>query len=243
MKLWITGIVTGVLFLVIAFSFMSYKSTDQSAVIRVRKCADFMITGDGSNAAWQSTDWIDLPQRSSDGPTLITQLKVLYSDSGMYFLFHNDDRKITSTMNADFMDLWKEDVVELFLWPDESMPAYFEYELSPLNYELPLLISNEDGNLTRWMPFHYESDRKTRHATSVTGGEKKSGATITSWTAEIFIPYPLLRPLNNFRPSAGKHWRANFYRMDYDSGHGAWSWQPTVVNFHEYNRFGTLIFE
>lgn len=166
MKRWITGIIAGVLSLVIAFSFMGYRTTDQSGVIRVKKCADFAVTGDGSSPAWQNTDWIDLPQRSAGGPTLDTRFKVLYSDSGMYFLFHNEDRKITSTMNADFMDLWKEDVVELFLWPDESMPAYFEYELSPMNYELPLLISNEEGNLTRWMPFHYESDRKTQHGGS-----------------------------------------------------------------------------
>ena len=41
---------------------------------------------------------------------------------------------------GDFLDLYNEDVVEVFLWPDESFPVYFEYEVSPLNYELPIII-------------------------------------------------------------------------------------------------------
>ena len=37
------------------------------------------------------------------------------------------------------MDLWNEDVFEVFLWTDERYPVYFEYEISPLNHELPIL--------------------------------------------------------------------------------------------------------
>jgi Carbohydrate family 9 binding domain-like len=215
---------------------------DDSAM-KIMKCQDFKVSGDGSNEAWRKTAWVQLTQRGGLDKPLNTIMKVLYSDTGMYFLFNSEDKLLTATMSADFMDLWVEDVVEIFLWPDESMPAYFEYELSPLNYELPILISNENDNLTRWQPFHYEADRKTQHATSVTGGEKKSKSPITGWTAEIFIPYALMRPLNNIKPSSGTRWRGNFYRVDYDNGRVPWSWQLTTKNFHEYQRFGTLIFE
>ena len=37
------------------------------------------------------------------------------------------------------MDLWNEDVFEVFLWTDERYPVYLEYEISPLNHELPIL--------------------------------------------------------------------------------------------------------
>ena len=79
------------------------------------------------------------------------------------------DRKLTATMNEDFMDLWNEDVFEVFLWTDERHPIYFEYEISPLNQELPILIPNFGGQFLGWRPWHYEKDRLITKATSVTG--------------------------------------------------------------------------
>ncbi|HEY1166294.1 MAG TPA: carbohydrate-binding family 9-like protein [Chitinophaga sp.] len=206
---------------------------NDATVLKVKATADFQVTGDGSHANWNRTEWITLPQRSGNTP-LATKVKMLYSQSGVYVLFQCSDQRITATMKADFMDLWKEDVVEVFLWPDENSGTYFEYEISPLNYELPILISNNKGALCRWMPFHYEADRKTQHAVS----KQSSG-----WTAECYIPYTLLRPLNNIQPQRGTRWRANFYRVDYDSGEAEWSWQLTGPSFHEYEKFGTLLFE
>ena len=56
--------------------------------------------------------------------------------------------------------------------------------------------------------------------------------------------YTLLHPLPNVPPGPGTRWRANFYRMDYDDGkHSRWHWAPTEVNFHEYERFGVIMFE
>jgi hypothetical protein len=108
-------------------------------------------------------------------------------------------------------------------------------------------VSNIDGELLHWIPFansyHEEHDRIIRHKTSVKGGEKVSGAEIDSWTAEFFIPFKLLHPLENIFPESGTEWRANFYRIDYDHGMTPWSWQPYETNFHDYNNFGTIVFE
>lgn len=211
--------------------------------IKIKKTANFKITGDGSSQNWNNTEWINIPLRSGTR-SLETKAKILYSDSGIYYFFFCQDDKITSTMTADFLDLWKEDVVEVFLWPDESITVYFEYEISPLGYELPILISNENMDLVRWMPFHYDADRKTAHGTSVLGGEKKSNAGITAWTAEFYIPFKLLRPLKNISPRPGTKWRTNMYRFDYDDNNRvSFSWQLTERGFHDYPKFGTLIFE
>lgn len=212
-------------------------------ILKVKKISDFEINGEGTHEKWSRAEWVKLPQRQISRESLETQIKTLYSETGIYFLFECQDKKITSTMDADFMDLWTEDVVEVFLWPDETFPVYFEYEISPMNYELPILISNDKGDLVRWQPFHYDEDRKTRHATSVKGGEKKSNETISSWTAEFFIPYKLLKPLTNVPPEYGTTWRANFYRMDYDHGQNSWSWKLTGESFHEYEKFGVLVFD
>lgn len=219
----------------------------KDAVAVVKKTSDFAITGDGAADNWLKTEWIELNQLTNhekrDG--LLTKAKVLYSDTGIYFLFHCEDEILTATMDSHFMELWREDVVEVFLWPDESEVTYFEYELSPLNYELPILVGNVEGKQSHWIPFDYsyKDERKTLHKTSVKGGEKQSGAHITEWTAEFFIPFELLRPLNNIFPESGTSWRANLYRIDYDKGTTHWAWQPIQTNFHDYERFGTFLFE
>ena len=131
-------------------------------------------------------------------------------------------------------------MAEAFFWTDERVPIYFEYELSPLNYELPILVPNIKGNFLGWRPWHYEGSRRTRHATHIS----KNGEDITAWTAEFFIPYALLKPMMNVPPQKGTRWRANFYRIDYDENTVTWQWKMVQnENFHDYERFGTIVFD
>ncbi|MBI1901742.1 MAG: amidohydrolase family protein [Planctomycetia bacterium] len=213
-------------------------------VLRVRPTDDFELSGDGSAAVWTQTDWEALSPRG-DGLPYDARFKLLYSKTGLYVLFHGTDRKLTAAFTKDFEELWKEDVCELFVWPDESQPAYFEYEISPLAAELAIQVANADGKLLRWRPYHDDdASRKTRRATAAAGGEKSPGASVTGWTAEAFIPYELLRPLGNAVPSPGTRWRANFYRVDYDDGRATgWDWSRVGRSFHDYRNFGTLVFE
>lgn len=211
--------------------------------LTVKAVDDFQVTGTGDHAAWAAAEWVPMRRRQPDGLPYDTRFKVLYSNTGLYFLMDGTDKKVTSTMAEDFMDLWNEDVYEVFLWTDEKHPIYFEYEISPLNRELPILIPNFGGKFLGWRPWHYDGERKTRKATSVTGGQKQSGAAIEGWRAEFFIPYTLLNPLQNVPPKAGTRWRANFYRMDYDGGtRTQWDWAPVGQSFHEYEKFGELVF-
>lgn len=212
--------------------------------LSVKPAQDFEVSGTGEHAAWRDTEWTPLRRRQPDGHPYETRFKALYSTTGMYFLMEGTDRKVTATMTEDFMNLWTEDVFEVFLWTDERYPVYFEYEISPLNRELPILIPNFGGQFLGWRPWHYEGERLTRKATSTTGGPKESGAAIEAWRAEFFIPYALLRPLQNVPPKAGTRWRANFYRVDHDGGTSvSWDWARVGKSFHEFRSFGTLIFE
>lgn len=220
-----------------------YSSNPEPGSTSIKKCNDFKITGDGSSSEWKNTEWLIVSQQGR-GPSLYsTTVKVLYSESGIYFLFNCEDIKLTSTLQGDFLDLYNEDVVEVFLWPDESFPVYFEYEVSPLNYELPIIIPNYKGTFYGWKPWHYEGERLTKHETSVTGGSRISGGTVSGWMAEFYIPFKLLVPLNNVPPVSGTKWRANMYRIDYDNGAKHFAWQKIDKSFHEYDHFGTFIFE
>ena len=231
------------LILLISFSILCMVSlraqNNDSAIITVKKTKDFVFNGEGNADAWKATNFIKLKKKTATGVNYTTLFKILYSDTGIYCLFHCEDSLITSTLKEDFADLYNEDVVEAFFWPNEKSVMYFEYELSPYNYELPILVPNYNGKFLGWRPWHYEKERKTKHAASI----HKQGDKIIGWTAEFFIPYKLLNPLENVPPRAGSRWRANFYRIDYDRGNQYWTWQPTNVSFHEYQKFGTIIFE
>lgn len=212
--------------------------------LTIKKCQDFKVTGDGLSGTWNNTGWINLVQQDQNASSSYkTKVKVLYSDAGLYFLFSCEDKKLTSSMKADNLNLYEEDVVEVFLWTDENFPVYFEYELSPFNYELPIMVPNNKGVFLGWLPWHYEGERKAQHSTSVNGGKMESGGSISGWIAEFFIPFKLLAPLSQVPPKPGTRWRANMYRIDYDDGSAHFSWQKTNKTFHDYKNFGTYIFE
>jgi hypothetical protein len=202
--------------------------------VSVNKTSDFNVSGKGDAAEWKKTDWVGLSHRGGNMKSYESKVKLLYSDSGIYCLFHNSDRKITSTMSADFSDLWKEDVVEIFFWTDEKFPIYFEYELSPRNFELPIIVPNLNGKFLGWRPWKYEGSRSIKHATFVQQD---------AWIAEFYIPFKVLAPLTNVPPKKGMSWRCNMYRLDHDDGVTRWSWQPVRTNFHDYESFGTIKFE
>ena len=109
---------------------------------------DFQVNGTGDHASWSKVPWTPLRRRQPDGHPYDTRFKTVYSTTGIYFLVDGTDRKLTATMAEDFMDLWNEDVFEVFLWTDERHSIYFEYEISPLNRELPIL----DPELRRPVP-------------------------------------------------------------------------------------------
>ena len=217
--------------------------TDERPQLTVKPVDDFEVTGAGDHESWREAEWVALRRRQADGHPYDSRFKVLYSKTGLYVLMEGTDRTLTATMNEDFMDLWKEDVFEVFLWTDERYPVYFEYEISPLNRELPILIPNFGGQFLGWRPWHFENERRTRKATSTIGGPKTPRAAIQGWRAELFIPYVLLRPLQNVPPAPGTVWRANFYRMDHDEGKTTqWEWARVGDSFHEYEKFGRLVF-
>ena len=212
--------------------------------LTVKHCVDFKVNGKGDAVAWSSADWTSLTRRANGKHDYTARFKMLYSAKGVYVLFDGSDQTLTATMQEDFLHLWKEDVFECFFWTDEKHPVYFEYEISPLGYELPILVPNLNGRFLGWRPWDYEGSRTIQKGVSATGGKNTSMGIVTGWRAEVFIPYDLLKPLRNVPPESGTHWRANFYRVDYDDNKvTGWNWARVGASFHEFENFGTLVFE
>jgi len=212
--------------------------------LRVAATDDFKLRGKASTQAWEKAPWTVLNRREDSGHEYQTRVKMMYSPSGIYVLMDGEDHWLTASFEKSFEDLWTEDVFEFFLWPDERWPVYFEYEISPLGQELPILIPNFNSQFLGWRPWHYRGGRRTKKRVIIRGGEQKTGAKIKGWRAEVFVPYELLKPLRNIPPKSGTRWRANFYRVDYDGGkQTSWDWARVGDDFHEYHKYGTLVFE
>lgn len=221
----------------------AFPQQTSNAGLAVAKTSGFAVDGTGTHVNWEQTSWQHMPALPNHPSHHNTSFKMLYSDSGIYVLFQCADSLLTNTNLNDGDALYNEDVVEVFLQPDTTRAAYFEYELSPLNRETALLIFNKNGDLNSWQPFELKSKRKIVHATSISGGTASPKSKTQQWTAEMFIPFDLLYPLGVSTPVTGKTWKANFYRIDYDTGEALWTWKPNSGNFHEYQHFGSIYFE
>ncbi len=220
------------------------KAKPKKSVMHVKSCADFEVTGRGESEQWKQADWVALHKRPRGKHDYTARFKMLYSPKGVYVLFDGTDKTLTATMREDFLDLWNEDVFECFFWTDERHPIYFEYEISPLGYELPILVPNLEGKFLGWRPWHYEGDRKTRKAVASFGLPQTPQGEVASWRAEVFFPYALLKPLQNVPPKPGTRWRANFYRVDYDDKKvTGWDWARVGGSFHDVKNFGTIVFD
>ncbi len=220
------------------------QEENHNTPLKVVRSVDFEIDGKGSHENWNTTSWTELQLLDKVDKAYTTKIKLLYSEKGIYVLAYCEDSLISTDFGTDQGDIWDGDVFEVFFQTDPENPLYFEYEINPLNTELTLLVPNNEGDFFGWSPWHYEDERKIKKSVYVAGGKQVSGATIESWTAEMFFPFALLKGLKNVPPQTGTMWKGNFYRMDYDTGERIkWAWKPIDVNFHQYEKYGTLIFE
>jgi hypothetical protein len=217
---------------------------DTEDTLEVYRTPDFCLNGKGDRAEWSRTRWHPLRQIDTGGAGYSTRFKILYSETGVYVVLQGEDRKITAKSTEDFEDLFHADVFEVFFHPDPATPLYFEYEINALGNELVLLVPNLRGRFMGWRPWHYEDKRKVQKCVSVEGGGPVPGGAIQSWSAEIFFPFALLAPLGNVPPVRGTSWKANFCRLDYDTGTMIkWSWSPIQVSFHEFPAYKTIVFQ
>jgi len=203
---------------------------------------DFELSGDGTAQAWSKAPWADLHALEPKA-NAATRCKLLYSSTGLYALFYCEDSRLRCNYMGANAKLFTQDIVEIFVQPDETVPLYLEYELSPLNEELLLLIANRfEGAFHGWIPWDYVGTRAARHATAAQGGPLTPGGAVRSWTAECYLPFKLFVGFGQ-PPHSGDVWRGNLFRKDYDDGHRSWAWSPpTNGNFHAWRCFGRIHF-
>ena len=216
-----------------------------------------VIDGRADDAVWAQAEAGELfdvedlgRQRRHSRPTAV---KMLWDDDNLYFLFEMEDGDVWSTFTNRDDQLWREEVVEIFIDPDGDGLDYAEIEVNPLNVYFDLLLSRPwsdgGGGFAQWDP-------QFSSAVQVDGSVNDPGDVDGGWTVEIALPWEALatdiRDVANgmaLPPQAGEEWRLNLYRFERLRENGAvtaseasaWS-TVGVIDFHRPDRFGLLRF-
>jgi len=143
-----TGYFITLLFCIITSTGITKKKVmaqpDSDSILLIKKTSDFVFNKHKIDENWSRTQWVPLT-RIKGKKGYNTKVKILYSTKGIYFLFECKDKVLNADFQSDFEKLWTQDVVEVFIRPDEVSTDYVEYEISPLNLELILLIFDRKG--------------------------------------------------------------------------------------------------
>ena len=173
-----------------------------------------------------------------------TQTKLLWDDEALYIGFMVADSDIRSDYTERDDELWKSDVVEVYLDPDADGQQYIELQLSPNNVVFDALFRSHRA--PPWEEARGWNMTGLQSATS--RGTLPGRPATTGWFAEIRIPWADLSPANGAKPEINSRWRANFFRVDQsEAGIRNVSWSPVSTDpnradFHNLDRAGTLIF-
>jgi hypothetical protein len=156
-------------------------------------------------------------------------------------LFEMDDEPaVRATMGERDADIWTEDVVEVFIAPDDET-RYFEIEVSPKGTLFDALIDSPGGDRATMA-----TDRNWRcmGLMALIQRERSVDSPLVSMRTLLVIPFD---GLSRISPEEGDQWRVNFYRIDRSAaGDEFAAWSPTFADppdFHLPARFGILRFE
>ena len=180
-------------------------------------------------------------RRVTDGavPRLATRVAVWYDAHSLSMLFSASDDFVRVTHDADDAPLYEDDVVEVFITP-EQLTRYYEFEVNPNGAVFDATVDSPDLS------------RKTMHVDREwdCAGRVAAIRKIVDADGAITVDTLLRIPfagLGRTTPANGETWRANFFRVDRHAEHGDEysAWQPTMkdpADFHVPAAFGALHF-
>src|SRR5689334_10760683 len=100
-----------------------------------RVTSSINIDGKLDDKAWADAQPIRAFVNNRDGSRseLETEARILYDQRFIYFAFRVVDQNVWATMKRRDEHLWLEEVVEVFLQANPSIPNYIELEVNPLD--------------------------------------------------------------------------------------------------------------
>jgi len=179
----------------------------------VRASGPITVDGTINEAAWQHARPISEFRvwKTLDPPTESTSVRFLFDDSNLYAFFDCADADIAVVHEGRDSFIWESDCVELFLWPDQTKPIYYEFEVSPNNDVFDgRFVNTGSGAFRRWAKW----DCPIRTAVQFRG-------TVNDWTdkdkgysVELAIPLDALAESIGNKSLTDQAWKFAAVRVD-----------------------------
>jgi len=205
-----------------------------------RVTSSINVDGKLDEKAWADAQPVGAFVNNRDGSRseLQTEARILYDQQFIYFAFRAVDQNVWATMKKRDEHLWLEEVVEVFLQANPSIPNYIELEVNPLGTMLDIYL------IDRRKPLHYESwnSEHLKWAVQVDGTvDGKDGD--SGWTCEIALPFEEIATATRNPPQPGDRWRVNLFRVEQKPKAAELAWSPTLQDdFHVLPRLGEIVF-
>ncbi|HIA05033.1 MAG TPA: hypothetical protein EYN06_08685 [Myxococcales bacterium] len=215
--------------------------------MHVRKAiSPIVIDGKLDETAWRaavSSPAFKRPDGTQANSSMHTRVKLLWDDEALYVGFQVRDKAPTSKFTKRDEELWRSDVVEVYLDPGADMKNYVELQVSPKNIIFDALF--KERRKPDWKDARSWNLRGMKSA--VQAGILPGRAKHQGWTVEIAVPWSGLADAQGAKPKPNTRWKANFFRIDApgDFNHLV-SWSSVSddrrPDFHNLKRAGYLIF-
>jgi hypothetical protein len=180
-------------------------------------------------------------RRATDGaaPRLSTTVSAYYDDEFVTVVFSSADDHVVATQFGHDEPLYEEDVVEMFLAPDNAV-QYFELEVNPVGTIFDARIESPRG-VRASMRADVGWDCE-----GVVAAVRKTIEPRNLLTLDTVVRIPF-GSLDAAPPRNGDWWRGNFFRIDRHPSEGDEfsAWRPTMKtppDFHVVACFGRLLF-
>lgn len=229
---------------------MSSSAQDVKSYDIQRVTGSITLDGKLDEAAWGNTKEAALTERiAGDAVRLKSTVRVLWDDTALYFGFYCEDPDAWATLTEFDDPIWGEEVVEIFIDPENRQHTYYEIEVSPINTVVDLFVINNgeanNGDYKGWIPWNSKGFKSAVH---VVGDGKNEGTNDKYWSVEMSFPFADMWTAENRPPKAGEMWRINCYRIergdsknDDDDFFAAFN-PPRRRSFHTPWQFGKFYF-
>lgn len=201
----------------------------------------------GANAM---PDWSPLPQtvlsnwKHQGAGSPLTGIRMGYDATWLYVRIDCEDSGSITWMSRDEMNLWEQDVAEIFVDAGCDEMDYYEFEWNPLGAKVDLeVVWAPDG---RWRGSR-EWDAKGSSHTVKWGKVNVQNKELKGWVVETKIPIAVFSD-RKAMPKSGDVWLGGIYRIERDTPAGSayLTWSPLPGNsiaFHQPKSFGFWQFE
>lgn len=226
----------------VSFAFDLSKAPPPPGTIILKKATGgITIDGKADEPGWRNAV-VNPALDVADGCPAMTDdssAKMTWDDQYLYFFVSSQDADVWSPYQNHDDELWKADVVEMFIDADANRHGYVELQVNPRN-----------AVFDRWWPSnrggaHDDSyDAKMVTAVVVRGTLDNRDDGDSGWDAEIAVPWAAARGLDpamkiHTPPQVGDVWHLNVLRSDMpkDGKQTAASWAKiTCSDFHAVER-------